>query len=72
MVKTVYEKTPCGGAYSKAFYCDSTGAPTTPDKACQILIHEYSEDGRLLRETIAFANGWSPGKEASANEQRQP
>lgn len=70
MVKTVYEKTPGGGAYSKAFYCDNTGEPTSPDKACQILVHEYSEDGRLLRETIAFANGWYPGKEEPVGEQR--
>ncbi len=63
MFEVINEKTPCGGAYAKIFYCDSTGAPTTPDKACQLLIHEYSKDGRLLHETIAFANGWHPGKE---------
>mgnify|MGYP006873004428 CR=1 FL=1 len=60
MIKTTYEKTPCGGAYSKVFYCDSIGESTEPENACQIIIHEYSEEGQLLRETIAFANGWSP------------
>ncbi len=60
MFKTIYEPTPCGGAYSKVFYCDSNGEPTSPEKSCQIIIHEYSEDGDLLRETIAFTNGWYP------------
>ena len=59
-VKTIYEKTPCGGAYSKVFYCDSSGEPTSPEKSCQMIIHEYSEGGALLRETVAFTNGWSP------------
>lgn len=60
MVKTINEKTPCGGAYSKVFYCDSSGEPTSPEKSCQMIIHEYSEGGALLRETIAFTNGWFP------------
>ncbi len=64
MVEIINEKTPCGGAYAKIFYKDSKGQPVSRDKACQAHIHEYSEDGRLLQETIAFVNGWYPGKEA--------
>jgi len=50
----IFGKTPNGGDYSEAFYIDDRGNSVEPDKATKIIIHEYTKDGALIRETVCL------------------
>lgn len=41
-------KTPSGGAYSIAYYLDSSGKPIDKKKAKQVRIVEYSKGGKVI------------------------
>ena len=45
-------KTPAGGVKSEAFYYDDHWNPVDKNEATTVDIHEYDENGRLIRSTI--------------------
>lgn len=53
MSKRIWGPTPCGGAYSEAYYYDKDGKETDEEHAVSIHIHEYKADGTFIQETIA-------------------
>ena len=50
--ETRVHKTPAGGVKSVLFYFDDHWNPVDRDKATVVDIHEYDEDGRLIKTTI--------------------
>lgn len=46
--------TPCGGAYSIAFYLDEKEHPVGKKDAVIVRICEYDENGNVLKHTTGF------------------
>ena len=46
--------TPCGGAYSVAYYLDKNRNPVDRKNAVFVIVCEYDESGNLLFETTGI------------------
>lgn len=54
---------------SEAYYLDDNHSIVDPDKATNVVINEYNENGVMIRETWGFTNR-VPGKEAQEKHER--
>ena len=52
ILESMERGTPAGGVRSEAFYYDDHGNPADKHEATVVDIHEYDENGRLIRSTI--------------------